>query len=487
MRNGVAALVGALFLLPAVAGAQVIISEIMYDLQIGSDSGREWIEVFNAGANPVRLVDWRLYEANTNHAITAFSGGDELPSGGYAIIADSPSKFTEDWPSYTGALFDSAFSLSNGGETIGIHTPSPEFQETDSVSFQSAWGANGDGNTLQRAASDGASFSAAAPTPGTGPLALIPGLSYAPPEKTEPVEDKGAASSSPTASAPTPAYVPPPLPQLFADAGGDRTVIVGADTEFDGRAYNRDDQLLEKVRFLWNFGDGSTAEGPAVLHHFEYPGRYAVILAAAAEKESMVDKVIVTAEPARLSFAVNADGSVTIENRAGRDLDLSRWLVRSFLQVFTLPEHTIILAGAQMRIPKQTLKFVAGLQTELAYPNGVVALRANESSVQPSSQQTVAPVVASGRSQASKAAPQAARPNAPAPKTPLVAVQTAEAADAVEKAETAEEPAMRNVAAASVSAPLYWWLALAALIALGAGALVYIRRTRSEEWDITEA
>jgi hypothetical protein len=281
--------------------------------------------------------------------------------------------------------------------------------------------------------------------------------------------------------------VPPPLPQLFADAGGDRTVIVGADTEFDGRAYNRDDQLLEKVRFLWNFGDGSTAEGPAVLHHFEYPGRYAVILAAAAEKESMVDKVIVTAEPARLSFAVNADGSVTIENRAGRDLDLSRWLVRSFLQVFTLPEHTIILAGAQMRIPKQTLKFVAGLQTELAYPNGVVALRANESSVQPSSQQTVAPVVASGRSQASKAAPQAARPNAPAPKTPLVAVQTAEAADAVEKAETAEEPAMRNVAAASVSAPLYWWLALAALIALGAGALVYIRRTRSEEWDITEA
>jgi hypothetical protein len=477
--KGVSALACAFLLIPGTAAAQVVISEIMYDLEAGSDTGREWIEVFNAGSNAIRLVDWRLYEANTNHAIGAFAGGDELPSGGYAVIADSPAKFMEDWPSYTGALFDSAFSLSNTGETIGIHTPSPEFNETDSVAFQGAWGAGGDGKSLQRAAADAAAFTPATPTPGTGGLALIAGLSYTPPAGTD--EERGDTNASTTtpASEPTPAYVPPPLPQLFADAGADRTVIVGADTEFDGRAYNRDDQLLEKVRFLWNFGDGSIAEGPAVLHHFDYPGRYAVILTAAAEKESVADRIIVTAEPARLSFIVHADGSVTIQNKADRDLDLSNWLVRSFLQTFTLPDHSVILAGESMRISKDTLKFVAGLQTEFAYPNGVVALHANESS---------APQVV--EHQAASPKPPADLPTrsiASNVKTGPITVQVAQADEtAAAEAATATEP-MQTAAVASASISTYWWLALSILILCGGGAFLYIRRLRQDEWDIEEA
>ena len=39
-----------LFIVPQWAAAQVVISEIMYDLEIGSDSGREWIKLFNPGS-----------------------------------------------------------------------------------------------------------------------------------------------------------------------------------------------------------------------------------------------------------------------------------------------------------------------------------------------------------------------------------------------------------------------------------------------------
>lgn len=481
--NGVRAFLGALLLLlPQAVAAQVVISEIMYDLQTGSDTGREWIEVFNAGSNSIRLVDWRLYEANTNHAITAFAGGDELPSGGYAVIADSPAKFMEDWPSYTGALFDSAFSLSNGGETIGIHTPSPEFRETDLVSFQSAWGANGDGKTLQRTSSDNAVFSAASPTPGSGTLALIPGLSYTAPAADS--IDTGSAASSTSITNPTPSYVPPPLPQLFADAGASRIVIVGADTEFDGRAYDRDDQLVDKVRYLWNFGDGSIAEGPAVLHHFDYPGRYAVILTAAADKESMIDQIIVTAEPAQLSFTVNADGSVTIANKAGRDLDLSGWIVRSFLQTFTLPEHSIILAGESIRISKQTLTFIAGLQTELEYPNGAVALHANESS---EARAVSTPAISSAAPSRIPISPVSSQYTPPA-RVPVVTVQRAEASET--EAPEANATAAVQAAAAAAAAPpriSYWWAALLVLAALGAGVFAYIRRIKAGEWDIEEA
>src|SRR3989344_592105 len=87
-------------------------------------------------------------------------------------------------------------------------------------------------------------------------------------------------------SAPVSSYVAPPAPEVFADAGDSRTVIVGADIRFDGRAYNRQKEILNNTRFLWNFGDGATAEGQTVLHHFEYPGRYAVILTIAENKSA---------------------------------------------------------------------------------------------------------------------------------------------------------------------------------------------------------
>ncbi|MCR4281332.1 MAG: lamin tail domain-containing protein, partial [Candidatus Kaiserbacteria bacterium] len=49
-------------LLPFTASAQVVISEIMYDLETGSDSGREWVEVFNSGGSSVNLTDWKVSE-----------------------------------------------------------------------------------------------------------------------------------------------------------------------------------------------------------------------------------------------------------------------------------------------------------------------------------------------------------------------------------------------------------------------------------------
>ena len=47
-----AVLFGVLVILPVVSHAQVYINEIMYDLP-GTDSGREWIEIYNAGSDAV--------------------------------------------------------------------------------------------------------------------------------------------------------------------------------------------------------------------------------------------------------------------------------------------------------------------------------------------------------------------------------------------------------------------------------------------------
>src|SRR3989344_6744518 len=188
-------------------------------------------------------------------------------------------------------------------------------------------------------------------------------------------------TTSTNTSAPVSSYVAPPEPQIFADAGDNRTVIVAADTEFRGRAYNRKKETVSgHIRFLWNFGDGRTAEGQSVLHHFEYPGRYVVVLNIAENMDAASDKIIVTAEPAKLAFASLPDGGVVIQNNAGRDLDLSGWIVRSFGRSFVMPKDSIILAGESLRIGDKTLGFRSSPATELDYPNGVPALRAGTTS-----------------------------------------------------------------------------------------------------------
>lgn len=137
-----------LMLLPVMASANVVISEIMYDLT-GADSGREWVEIFNSGAEFVDLTNWKLYEAETNHKINLFKKTDSfvLPANSYAVIADDPAKFLIDWPNFAGVVYDSTFSLSNIGETVVIRNA--ELVDINSIAYGSEWGANGDGNSLQ--------------------------------------------------------------------------------------------------------------------------------------------------------------------------------------------------------------------------------------------------------------------------------------------------------------------------------------------------
>lgn len=150
-------------LVPSVAAAQVLITEIMYDLAEGSDSGREWIEVHNTGA-AINLTELIVFETGKKHKISAAGGETLLPPGSYAVIADNAEKFKIDHPGYAGLLFDSAFSLNNSGETIALQNAAGA--DMDSVIYTKALGGSGTGDSLQRL--DSSSFSPGIETPGEG-------------------------------------------------------------------------------------------------------------------------------------------------------------------------------------------------------------------------------------------------------------------------------------------------------------------------------
>jgi hypothetical protein len=190
-----------LLLLPQAALAQVVITEIMYD-PVGTDSGHEWIEVYNAGAAAIPLTSWKLYEGDAKHNIIAGSSQKSLAPKSFAVIAESVSKFQGDYPDFnigSEQLFHSAFSLDNAGAMIELLDASSSV--IDSVSYDSSFGALGDGNSLQRPPDDSAQFSPYMPTPGTAMSTTVipPKIKAVAPAKTS--KEKSAKKKSSKKSA----------------------------------------------------------------------------------------------------------------------------------------------------------------------------------------------------------------------------------------------------------------------------------------------
>ncbi|MBU2263634.1 lamin tail domain-containing protein, partial [Patescibacteria group bacterium] len=223
------------FFLPLFASASVVINEIMYDLE-GSDSGREWVEIYNNGSSPVDLTGWKFFEANTNHVLTLVQGNINISGNGFAVIVDNAEKFLVDWPNFSGTLFDSSFSFSNTGESLTLRNA--DLADVDTVTYSSDWGANGDGNSLQKI--DG-QWKVGSPTPGAQNSASTSDVDVS--ESPEPTSDVGSQSW-------------PTEPQIYANAGEDRNAIAGADIKFSGRALGLQKEPLENARYLWSFGDG---------------------------------------------------------------------------------------------------------------------------------------------------------------------------------------------------------------------------------------
>ena len=467
--------------LPAAAHASVVISEIMYDPE-GADTGREWVELYNDGADDVALVggtgkgSWRISDS-ANHSITdpstgAGRGSLAVPAGGYLVLASDPAAFMAE---YSGGypVAKASLSLNNTGATVSLVNGAGS--TVSSAAYASTQGGNDNGASLQE--SSGA-WIQALPTPGAANATEA----YAPPEK-----EKSAGSGPSSSRTPSSYAILPPAPAVFADAGEDRTVIVGADTLFRALAYNRDRAAFKSARFFWNFGDGASAEGSQVMHHFSYPGRYDVELHITNQNYSASSKVIVTAVETAVAMATLPGGGVSVQNRSDRDLDLSYWWVAQGASTFKLPEHSVALKGEAINISQSTLGFAA-TDAKLLYPNGTeVALSAAAPAAADEASAVPAPVSAPliEPDSAPDADTQALIPvsisvGEPAP-APAASAESASAATSA-AAQAHEEPAPAELAAAAGAndAALPLWTALAGLggiAGLGvAGAIVARRR-----------
>ena len=183
------------------------------------------------------------------------------------------------------------------------------------------------------------------------------------------------STSTPSTPEPTPGVGSvswPVEPQIYANAGKDKTVIVGADVYFSGQALGIEKEPLENARYLWNFGDGAIAENQNVKHFYKYPGEYIAVLDVASGKFSTSDNLLVKAIPNQLKISEANKDFIKLFNESNVTLDISGWFLKVESKTFKFPESTLIKANSNLIIPSSNsgLEAINSNSVELLYSNG---------------------------------------------------------------------------------------------------------------------
>ncbi|MEK7575762.1 MAG: PKD domain-containing protein [Patescibacteria group bacterium] len=165
-------------------------------------------------------------------------------------------------------------------------------------------------------------------------------------------------------------------PQIYANAGEDKTIVAGADIEFRGQALGLKKEPLDNARYLWSFGDGATKEGQNVLHSYKYPAEYIVTLDVSSGKYSASDRVMVKVVPNKISISEATSEFIKLKNGSDATLDISGWFLKGNGILFKIPENTFIKTNAEVPISS----LVSGINTIntnseilFLYPNGSMA------------------------------------------------------------------------------------------------------------------
>lgn len=361
-----------LFLLiffPILANAQIIITEVMYDVE-GTDGGYEWIEVRNTYPDSVDLATYKVFENNVNHKITSESDST-LPSGSYAIVADNIVKFSELNSAYSGLLFDSAFSLNNTGETVSIYDSGGILEDT--FTYTSEMGANGTGNSLQR--NDG-SIITAAPTMGkeNAKTAVVETDDEGTDNSGDGGDNAGSTSGtsgsggSSTHSSQTPLTKLELPPSLKIGAGREREVTVHSPIDF-----NLVTEVGKIRQVKWSFGDGGQGTGMQTKHIYKFPGEYVVVANASEREASAVSrtKVKVVLPDILVSLHNDKVQHVDIENNGESEINIGEYILVFEGKGQMLSKDTILLPKSKISIATVDMSFIEeSASNGLFYPDG---------------------------------------------------------------------------------------------------------------------
>lgn len=366
----------------AASAGSVSLSEVLFDPE-GSDTGKEYIKIYNSGDTAVALAGWELYPDGIGYFVlpAEFSLG---PKGTIAVhMRVSGTNAAGD--------FYHAAATENMGNTSGSAALfSSNSHNKDTMQSFVQWGRGG--QTWETAAlgaglwEKGTYVGTASTSEGLPIIRFNYSASGAESWGYSVVSPNlGVVSSSASTSLLTASSTianmtrPQPIinfPIIKVYAGEDVTAAVGSSAEFHGVALGFNDAPLENARFWWNFGDGDAKEGKTVSHAFAIPGTYVVGLHVSADSFSASDYLRVNVVPNKISVREVVEGEkgfVKLGNPDNFDIDVGGWILDDTTHQFILTPKTKIGATSEVGFPNSLTRLFLTLGERkfiLRYPNG---------------------------------------------------------------------------------------------------------------------
>lgn len=381
-------------LAPRVLLAQVVINEVLFD-PLGSDTGAEWIEIYNSDDAPADLSGWQLYPDGAGYFI--FPDGFKLGAQSFATIHlrtggdDSGSDLYH---------ANAAGNMGNSSGSAALFAPGERGQDTIKAFLRYQKPGSSERKTWETAAADAglwvrdAFFDISAAKEGNSIGLAADGVSagskndwrvFAVPTEgltnTATVPDAVAVVSPGVSShATTPLYLIPRLDVLIVSR---TTAIAGAPHHFEGKAFGTENKpVTGDARYVWSFGDGGVAEGKNLYHTFHFPGSYRIsldIITGAAAGSAFFD-VEIRENLIRISeILTGPNGFVELSNASGETVDIGGWLIEdSAGRHFTVPANTMLRPRSFATFANETLglSFSDSKEIVLRYGNSREAGRA---------------------------------------------------------------------------------------------------------------
>lgn len=342
----------------------VIFNEISW-MGTNVSSSDEWIELYNNGNSSINLEGWSI-SAEDGQPEILLSG--EISSEGYMLLERSDD---ETVPGITADIIYSG-ALGNTGEYLELEDNSGSIQDT--LNARDGWPA-GDNTTKETMQWTGSVWITEAQTP----KAQNNGIDTLSEEEVEEIVEQEDTEEDMPGSGSTP-YTPPEFrPRLQVDGGEDIVTVVGAETQLRSRAIDWEGKEVdyERVRFVWNFGDGTFGDGRNVNHHYAYPGTYIARVELFSGHDIVSDNVSIEVRKSPLAISevlVGDQGWVELYNNSDVILDIGRWMLQNNNSSFLFPTGTIIAPFARPVLANRQSKiiFEKDKNLELILPSGKI-------------------------------------------------------------------------------------------------------------------
>ena len=349
------------------AAEGLVINEVMYD-PLGTDTNREWVEIYNAGTTSIDLAGHFFLSdgvSSSHHTLVA-QGANVVPAGSYAVIVQDPAAFKADYPAYSGLIFDSSWSglTATVGKTLAVIDNAGTV--LDQTTYDPSIGATNDGNSLQKIA--GGTWVAALPTPGAiNAQASVTSTDTTTADTSSGGQTNTASGGSETSSAgsavPLAKLQTPVSRKMEAILTIPKTATTGIPITLSGTVNGIFGEKRGYGITHFALGDGSEHDGKATetfTYTYAYPGTYIVTLAyrsyqTPTDAEVVQKATIVVDDPAVTISRVLPDGSIELTNAADADADLSEWTLgladSKNAPLFHIPKGTSITKGGSSIFP----------------------------------------------------------------------------------------------------------------------------------------